>query len=285
VATADGLIPIAGDSALALSNSYEIDGRISWHAPGVRGFAPLNCYLFVEDSQALLVDTGLAVHEAATLGQLGEALRRPRELSIVSLRQGEFDSMCNLVPVARDFGVETLYGPFGDLLDWTAFSPAQDADIARLRPKVRSVLVSRDDTIALGDQGRVVRILKPALRLFSTIWAIDEGTGTLCSSDVFSHVTRPTADGPWVVDAESDTTTYEDVRDHLLGTRFWWIPQADVDDMRRDLADMFDRHEINCIAPAWGCILKGPEVVARHYELVDRVLQLEGRSRKGGVRG
>lgn len=271
------MISIAGDRAFALANSYEIDGRISWHPPGASGFAPLNCYLFVEGSDALLVDTGLTVHESAIFAQLREALGDGRELAVVSLRQGEFDSMCNLIPILRSFGVKRLYGPFDDVIDWAAFSPAQDADTEWLRPRLPSTLVSRGDTIAIGDQGRAIHVLKPALRLFTTIWVFDEATGTLCSSDVFSHVRRPTAEGPWVVDADSDTTTYEDVRDHLLGTRFWWIPQADVEDMRRDLAALFERFEVKCIAPAWGCVLMGSEVVERHYQLVDRVLQVEAR--------
>jgi len=281
--TSDGLIPIAGNQAFALSNPYEIDGRVSWHHPEVRGFAPFNCYLFVEGRQALLVDAGLPVHESALMAQLREAMPEGGDLALVSLRQGEFDSMGSLIPIVTAFEVERLYGPFDDVIGWAAFSPAQDADRARLSGTLVSTTVGRGDTITLGDRGRAVHVLKPALRLFTTIWVFDEVTGTLCSSDVFSHVRRPTPDGPWVVDdASEDTTTYEDVRDHLLGTRFWWIPQADVEDMRRDLADMFERHEIRCIAPAWGCVLNGPKVVARHYELVDRVLRLEGR---GGERG
>ena len=272
----DGLIRLDGDLAFALANAYEVDGRVSWHPPGARGFAPLNCYLLVERERALLVDTGLAIHESDVLTQLTQALQTGQELAVVSLRQGEFDSMCNLIPILRTFGVRDVYGPYEDVIGWAAFSRAQDADTARLRPEVRSTVVTRGDTIALGGE-RVVRVLKPALRLFTTMWLFDEATGTLCSSDVFSHVRRPSPEGPWVVDARSDTTTYEDVRDHLLGTRFWWIPQADVDEMRRDLADLFERHEVKCIAPAWGCVLKGPEVVARHYQLVDEVLQREAR--------
>jgi flavorubredoxin len=276
--TPDGLISIAGDRALVLANSYEIDGRVSWHPPDARGFAPFNCYLFVEGRQALLVDAGLPVHESALLAQLRQAVPKGGELAVVSLRQGEFDSMGALIPIVSAFDVERLYGPFDDVIAWAAFSPAQDADTARLGGTLASTTVGRGDTITLGDRGRAVHVIKPALRLFSTIWVFDEVTGTLCSSDVFSHVRRSTPDGPWIVDeAREDTTTYEDVRDHLLGTRFWWIPQADVEGMRRDLAEMFERYEIRCIAPAWGCVLKGPEVVARHYELVDRVLRLEGR--------
>jgi hypothetical protein len=79
------------------------------------------------------------------------------------------------------------------------------------------------------------------------------------------------------VTADDDTTPIEAVRDHMLGTRYWWLADADTAGIARELAATFARHEVERIAPGYGCILEGRDVVARHLEMVQTVVATGGR--------
>ncbi|MDX6624087.1 MAG: hypothetical protein QOE75_2019 [Solirubrobacterales bacterium] len=267
------------ETVRALSHPYAVDGRVSWHPPDVRGFAPANCYLVAEGHDALLIDTGLTIHREAVAGQLERLLGDDDCLALLVLRQGEFDSVGNLVPLVDRFGVTDLYGQFDDVIGWADFHPGAVAGQGALRgPKPRSHVVGRRDTLELGGVPRL-HAHRPALRLLNTFWLYDEASRCLFTSDSFGHCTRSAEAGPWIVTAEDDPADYETVRSHLLATRYWWIPQADVGEIRRDLASVFEAWPVETICPAWGCVLQGSEVVSRHYQLVDDVLRREARAR------
>jgi hypothetical protein len=275
-----------GDGLTALCNTYEVDGRVSWHPPDARGFASANCYLLRDGPVALLVDTGLTIHGPALEQQIAALLDEDVELRILTLRQGEFDSMCNLLPLVERFGVKTLYGQFDDILRWADFRV--DFDVARgwapAGGPVASVRLSRRETLAVGRVGsRRLDVFRPLLRLLSTHWVYDETSRTLLTSDAFSYVVRPTEDGPWQVTEADDDVTVDDISEHLVNTRYWWLRESDIDDVRRDLSATFERYDIDHIAPAFGALLSGPNVVARHFELMDQSIVQLGRSSAGAV--
>jgi hypothetical protein len=274
------VIEIAEGRLMALCNTYPVDGRVSWHAPSARGFASMNCYLLQEDQDALLVDTGVTVHARSLEAQIEASLRQPCTLSVFALRVGEFDSVCNLLPLIARFGVETVYGQFADVPRWADFHSEFDATDGQGDgvPAVTTVVVPRRDTIDLGRAGaRRLDVFRPALRLLTTHWLYDEATGTLFTSDSFAYVVRSSEDGPWLVTAENDDATLDDVCDHLATTRYWWLAHSQVDDIRRDLANIFERYDVRVIAPAFGAVLSGESVVRRHAALMDESIARLGR--------
>ena len=50
-------------------------------------------------------------------------------------------------------------------------------------------------------------------------------------------------------------------------------PRAPTDSIRRGIEDVFAEHAVETIAPGYGCILRGREVVARHVRMLDEVLK------------
>jgi hypothetical protein len=42
--------------------------------------------------------------------------------------------------------------------------------------------------------------------------------------------------------------------------------------MRRGIAAIFEKHDIETIAPGYGCILRGRKVEERHYKMLDEFL-------------
>jgi hypothetical protein len=82
-----------------------------------------------------------------------------------------------------------------------------------------------------------------------------------------------------VTDADNDPTTTGDIRSFMLNTRYWWLEGAPTDSIRRGIAEVFDKYDIETIAPGYGCILRGRNVVARHYAMLDEFLKACDKSR------
>jgi flavorubredoxin len=133
--------------------------------------------------------------------------------------------------------------------------------------------VTRADTIQLGKKGRPIDVMQAPIRLIATRWLYDRATRTLFSSDMFTHVWRAGADGPWIVTDADDATSARDLRSFLLNTRYWWLEGAPTDSIRRGIADVFDKCDVETIAPGYGCILHGRKVVARHVDMLDEILK------------
>ena len=134
--------------------------------------------------------------------------------------------------------------------------------------------VTRADTINLGKDGRAIDVMQAPIRLIATRWLYDRATRTLFSSDMFTHVWRDSETGPWIVtDADNDATSLRHVRSFMLNTRYWWLEGAPTDTIRRGIGTVFDKYDIETIAPGYGCILRGRSVVARHYQMLDEFLK------------
>lgn len=270
---------LAGERVQAVSHSYEVDGRVSWHAPAERGYAPMNCYVLRDGEDAILVETGLRIHRAAVLADVAEA-RGEGPLDVLILRQQEFDGICNLLPLVEAFPVRTIWGQHGDALVWADVLPdfGFDGDgvlrhdgnelstAAIVSPKLEE-----EETIALGS--RELQVFRPDLRLLQTHWVYDGETRTLFTSDSFTHALAGRPEDSPVLTAEHDATTPEHVARHLTEGRFWWVADAHTDGLRRWLASVFERFEVETIAPSYGQIISGADLVAHHYEMVDAAME------------
>jgi hypothetical protein len=115
--------------------------------------------------------------------------------------------------------------------------------------------------------------MQAPIRLIATRWLYDRLTRTLFSSDLFTHVWRDRGAGPWVVTDETDGASGRELRSFMLNTRYWWLEGAPTDSIRRGIDAVFDKYDIETIAPGYGCILRGRKVVARHYRMLDEFLK------------
>jgi hypothetical protein len=273
------IIELHDGKLYALPNAYELDGRVTTHPPDARGFAPQHVYALVEGASALILETGFTVHQDTILAQLDAVLPQGARVALFPLSMGEFRSVCNTRPIVERYNVRTLYGPFQDASTWVDFRP----ELVPPGTDVGGGKMSSLDVEIIGGSGRVIDVdeagmrrveaLNAVLRLLPTNWIYDPATRTLFTSDTFTHVWRPTDAGPWAITAADDTTTLDDLTDYLLRTRFWWLAGANSEPLRRGLAEVFDTHEIDNVAPSYGCILRGSGVVARHYELLQEALR------------
>jgi hypothetical protein len=273
-----GIACLADDRLYALQNVFPLDGRVSSYPASARGFSVANSYLLAEPDAAKLIDTGFGKDEPVIRAQI-ESLIPPRlPLSMFPLRLNEFMSINNVESFAGHFNVETCYTSNIDAALWFDFGArAEGRDILK---SMKVTAVTRADTIALGKGGRLVDVMQAPIRLIATRWLYDRATKTLFSSDMFTHVWRDTAVGPWIVaKSDNDATQPRDVRSFMLNTRYWWLEGAPTDSIRRGIGSVFEKYDIECIAPGYGCILRGRNVVARHYQMLDDFLKACDKSR------
>jgi hypothetical protein len=271
-AFAGGIASLADDRLYALQNPYPLDGRISFYAASARGFSVANCYLLREPDAAMLIDTGFGKDEPVIRAQIETLIAPGLPLSMFPLRLNEFMSINNVESFAGHFNVETCYTSNIDAALWFDFGAKADGRDVLKSMKVTAV--TRADTIALGKGARAIDVMQAPIRLIATRWLYDRQTRTLFSSDMFTHVWRDTATGPWIVtESDNDSTSLADVRSFMLNTRYWWLEGAPTDSIRRGIGDVFDKYDVETIAPGYGCILRGRNVVARHYRMLDEFLK------------
>ena len=267
-----GIASLADDQLYALQNPFALDGRVSSYPASARGFSVVNSYLLTQPDAAMLIDTGFGKDEPVIRGQIEQLIAPGLPFSMFPLRLNEFMSINNVESFAGHFNIETCYTSNPDAGLWFDFgAKAEGRDILK---SMKVTAVTRADTIELGKSGRAIDVMQAPLRLIATRWLYDRTTRTLFSSDMFTHVWRDSETGPWIVtDADNDPTSLRDVRSFMLNTRYWWLEGAPTDSIRRGIGNVFDKYDIETIAPGYGCILRGRNVVARHYQMLDEYLK------------
>jgi len=220
----------------------------------------------------MLIDTGFGKDEPVIRAQIESLIAPGLPLSLFPLRLNEFMSINNVETFAGHFNVETCYTSNVDAALWFDFgAKAQGRDILE---SMKVTAVTRADTIKLGKKDRAIDVMQAPIRLIATRWLYDRATRTLFSSDMFTHVWRDRENGPWIVtEADNDPTSPRDIRSFLLNTRYWWLEGAPTDSIRRGIGNVFDTYDVETIAPGYGCILRGRDVVARHYRMLDEILK------------
>ena len=272
-----GIASLADDKLYALQNPFALDGRVSSYPASARGFSVANCYLLKQSDAAMLIDTGFGKDEPAIRSQIERLIAPGLPLSMFPLRLNEFMSINNVESFAAHFNIDQCYTSNPDAALWFDFGVT--ANGRSILDAMKVTAVTRADTIVLGKGGRAIDVMQAPIRLIATRWLYDRATRTLFSSDMFTHVWRDRETGPWIVQetennsADGDLTSTRDIRSFMLNTRYWWLEGVSTDSMRRGIGDIFDKHDIETIAPGYGCILRGREVVARHYRMLDEFLK------------
>src|ERR1700693_1642180 len=215
-----GIASLADDQLYALQNPFALDGRVSSYPASARGFSVANSYLLTQDDAAMLIDTGFGKDEPVIRAQIEQLIAPGLPLSLFPLRLNEFMSINNVESFAGHFNVETCYTSNIDAALWFDFGAKTDGrDILK---SMKVTAVSRADTIDLGKHGRTIDVMKGPIRRSATRWFYDRATRTLFSSDMFTHLWRDAASGPWIVtDADNVPTSLRDVRSFMLHTRHW----------------------------------------------------------------
>ena len=267
---AGGIAAIDEGKLYALQNPFALDGRVSSYPASARGYSVANSYLITQSDAAMLIDTGFGKDEPAIRAQVESLIAPGLPLSLFPLRLNEFMSINNVEAFAGHFNVETCYTSNVDAALWFDFGAK--ANGRSILESMKVTAVTRADTIRLGQRDRAIDVMQAPIRLIATRWLYDRATRTLFSSDMFTHVWRAHAEGPWIVTDADDATSARELRSFLLNTRYWWLEGAPTGSIRRGIAEVFEKCDVETIAPGYGCILHGRAVVARHVAMLDELL-------------
>ena len=264
---------LSKNSLYALQNVFELNGLASSYPAKARGYSVVNCYLLKQEDGALLLDSGYTIHADSILTQIGGLLDTKTPLSIYPLRLNEFMSVCNVEAIAGTFHVDQCYSSNPDAALWVDFGGRSDS----VNPQpysLKTTVVSRAQKIYVGsgDQ-RLLEAFQAPIRLIATRWIYDQVTKTLFTSDSFTHEWRDQKDGPWMTNATTNQTSAQHVKSFLLNTRYWWLRGGDTGSLRKKLADIFEKYDIENIAPGYGCVIQGRELVKQQYQLLDDALR------------
>src|SRR5215218_967886 len=265
-----GIAELADGKLYALQHQFALDGRVSAYPASARGFSVANSYLLKQDDAALLIDTGFGKDEPAIRGEIESLIAPGSALSLFPLRLNEFMSINNVATFAGHFNVDQCYTSNPDAGLWFDFGTDNSRGIL---DSMTVTAVTRADTIELGKHGRKIDVMQAPIRLIATRWLYDRATKTLFSSDLFTHLWRDTENGPWIVTDADDKTTPKELRSFMLNTRYWWLEGAPTDSIRRGIDEVFEKHDVETIAPGYGCILSGRNLVARHVRMLDEILK------------
>jgi flavorubredoxin len=265
-----GIAALAEGKLYALQHPFALDGRVSSYPGSARGYSVVNSYLLKQSDTAMLIDTGFGKDEPAIRAEIESLIAPGSPLSLFPLRLNEFMSINNVASFAGHFNIDQCYTSNPDAALWFDFGTDNSRSIL---DSMNVTAVTRADAIQLGKHGRAIDVMQAPIRLIATRWLYDRATKTLFASDMFTHVWRERAEGPWIVTDSDDTTTAKHLRSFMLNTRYWWLEGAPTDSIRRGIAEVFDKYDIETIAPGYGCVLRGRTVVARHYQMLDEFLE------------
>ena len=256
------------DRVRALGALLPLDGRLSWIADGVEGHAPLHCYLIETDGGPLLLDTGAPIHESSLFAQLDRHLP-DTDLTLVLSRIVEFDSFGNAGTILERYPVTRVYSQF-PVLEWVYYRHVHDREPRNADPTWTPLEGGLEISAAESDSIALQAIDAP-VRLLATWWFYEPGSRVLFTSDSFGHAAYEHPDAAPCLTAADDSTTYEEVRDHMLA-KFDWVAVADTAPLQVQLREIFETRTIDAIAPSYGRPIVGASVVQRHYELMQRAL-------------
>jgi len=237
-----------------------------------------NCYLLAQPDAAWLIDTGFGGHEAALRTQIESLIPRTLPLSLLPLRLNEFMSIQNIDPFTLHFNVKECFTGNPDAAFWFDFGAGSDSGRNTL-DTLNITTLAREEKLEIGAEGRAVTVYQAPIRLIATRWIYDAATKTLFTSDMWTHTWREQPNGPWIIeDGDDDPTDFDHVRSFLLNTRYWWLEGVDTAKLRAGIDKILSKHDIETIAPGYGCILRGKKTVERHIRLIDDVLRSLDRS-------
>jgi flavorubredoxin len=249
-AATTNLVELVPGRLYVASGPVACDGTASWIPASATGWQSSNSYL-LRGAVDVVVDTGLACVRAPIMDGLQRILSPGAPISVF-LTRAQMDCVGSLGQLVETFTVRDIFtGGLPNPFDQFDATPAADMGVTR----------SPDDP--------PIEIFNPALRILSTYWGYDPTTRAAFTADCLSHVLLAEASNrPVLDDPAADTTTQEEVSDHLHAA-FWWLQLAASRELiAAQVREFFDTHQVDVVAPSRGAPIKGEAMVRRHVDML-----------------
>jgi len=220
----------------------------------------VSVFLVETDDGHVLIDSGSHYHEAEILAEVSESLGEDRLAGLI-VSHADLPHAGNVGSLAEQLGDFEVY-------------------CATAAPELVGVPVtvncSPGETVEIGDH-MFTFIDAPLADITDTVWVYDHGSKTLFTADGFGNYHHP-EDADAVSTELDDSITAERIFEYHR-TMFRWLELVDPDRLAADVNDLFERFDVECIAPTHGNPIVGADVepyVERFNEvLVDIVASYE----------
>ena len=258
------------DKLFVLQNIVKLDGRLIAFPPNQTGFAPLNCYILKEDTGAFMIDTGYLYHEQSIINQLSKIISKKTPLLILPSRVNEFMSVGNVKSISQKFNVMGYYLAQPDAPDWFDFT---DKERDSSLQKIPTHVIGKHIEFQIGlKTDRLVEIMPAPLRLINTAWVYDKMSKTLFTSDMFTYGLSVKPDDKWILQKEEQVCDNQFIKSFMLNTRYWWLEGAKTTLLRKNIQRIFDKYDITTIAPGYGKLIQGKDLVQKQFIKLDSIL-------------
>lgn len=249
-----------------LGDQVPLDGRLSWAARRPGRVQPISGYVVRRDDRTYLLDTGVAAHRNTVIRQFSDVVPKDRPLTAFLTRAdyqclGNLEALNDIHPLDElAFDIRSPFSAFDDVkrnlknVKQTLLTPG----FGGYKP-----LASSDDLL----------VFPAMIRILGTNWVYSKSDRVLFTSDWFCHTDLPEgAQSSILDDPARDETTHDSAVEHIL-CKYYWLPRASTEPLSNWLKRTFDELDIQTIAPTFGCILQGREMVERHYNLAMDMLK------------
>lgn len=253
-------------SIYRLGSTIPLDGKVSWAPEEAGRFQPISCYLVLENAHATLVDSGPAAFRSIIVEQLRGL--RPKGVPLTAfMTRSELECSGNLAAIHEDNPVAKVIigggqNPF-DGYDQVTSGAGDSVE--------RQALPNTSNAIApLGKSQRLLMV-PTRFRILTTYWLYDQVDRVLFSSDVFGHTSQLPGQPAILSSLADDDSTRASIESHLF-TKYAWLKDARTKPIRDWLAGLFEQYPVEIIAPTHGRVLRGRDVVQKHYSIVMDIL-------------
>lgn len=241
------------DDVLVLSDLVPADGRVNWLPADAEGFEPHNKFVVESRDSVLVIDTGVAAHEAGFMARLRE-VANGRKVVVLTTRN-ELECSGNLAAIADGFPDVFVLSPNGlPPLGLVHLQRRKREDFQTYRPKHGERL-----TVAGFER---LEIVTPAIRLLGTGWVFDHVTRTLFTSDCFGADLMTTENSTVIRRNFEGLASMDFIRRTMLA-KFDWLDRADTRSIEAYWDKLFTQLQPDAIAPGHGRVQLGRPVVER----------------------
>jgi hypothetical protein len=264
--TLDDPIELA-PGVLRLGARIPTSGTLSWVPRDERRALPVNVYVLLSESSALVIDTGPAILHPA-LAERIDAVTADRERHVLVTRNDP-EAMGGVGELIPHHGVRSFYYyGGGSILEWVWDAALGEAGRGDL---FDAVPIASPPVVELPGLG-AIDVIHPPLAVLSTVWLYHRSSRTLFTSDAFGYLPDGApVDGPGpLVDEVGDIDTTGALAH--LGARFDWVGRINSGRLVADLHALLDPLDIATLAPSHGVVVSGATAVQTYLDVVYRAL-------------
>ena len=89
---------------------------------------------------------------------------------------------------------------------------------------------------------------------------------------MFTYALSDNENGPWIIEKGELACESQFIKSFMLNTRYWWLEGAKTRILRNNVRDIFKKYDITTIAPGYGKIFRGRELVIEQFNKLDEIL-------------